>query len=329
MRALRMATLVSCAITAATTGNVYAQQTAGNYPSRAVRIIIPAGPGGVTDLQVRLAANNLSRSLGQPFLVENRPGAGTTLGTAMVAKAPPDGQTLLGMTGSFTTASVTYARLAYDPINDLVPVSQFTMMPNILVVNPALPVHTVREFIAYARANPGKLNYGTTGNGTLAHLAGVWLEKLTGIKMTQVPYKDVAAEILDLVQGRLDVTIATPANVLGHIKAAKLRGLAWTSPERSRMLPSMPTAIEQGIPDFTVVAMMGFWAPRGTPASIVNKLSATLKEATRDPDIAARLTADGTELIGSTPEEFRKIVVSEIERWGKLVKESGIELMSD
>ena len=148
MRTLRMATLISCAITAATTVNAWAQQSAGNYPSRAVRIIIPAGPGGVTDLQVRLAANHLSKSLGQPFLVENRPGAGTTVGTAMVAKASPDGHTLLGMTGSFTTASVTYAKLPYDPVNDLVPVSQFTMMPNILVVNPALPVSTVREFIA-------------------------------------------------------------------------------------------------------------------------------------------------------------------------------------
>jgi len=314
------------AVTGMVAGNAWSQ---ANYPSKPVRIIIPAGPGGVTDLQVRLAASKLSKSLGQQFLVENRPGAGTTLGTGLVAKASPDGYTLLGMTGSFTTASVTYAKLPYDPVNDLVPVSQFTMMPNILVVHPSVPVRNVKEFIAYARANPGKLNWGTTGNGTLAHLAGVWLEKLIGAQMTQVPYKDIAGEISDLVQGRLDITIATPSNVLGHVKAGRLRGLGWTSATRSRMLPDLPTVAEQGIPEFVVVAMMGFWAPKGTPESIVNKLSASLKEAARDPDITARLTADGTELVGSTPAEFKKIVVSEIDRWGRLVKESGMKLMSE
>ena len=307
-------------------GNAWSQ---ASYPAKAVHVIVPAGPGGVTDLQARLAANKLTKTMGQTFLVENRPGAGTTLGTALVAKAPPDGYTLLCMTGSFTTASVTYAKLPYDPINDLVPVSQFAVMPYLLVVNPAVPARNVKEFIAYAKANPSKLNYGTTGNGTLAHLAGLWLEKLTGIRMTQVPYKDVAAEIGDLVQGRLDVTIATPTNVLGHINAGKLRGLAWTSAERSRMLPNLPTTVEQGLSEFTVIAMVGFWAPKGTPAPIVNRLSTALKEAARDPDIISRLGADGTDLVGSTPEEFRKIVVTEIDRWGKLVKESGMELMTE
>jgi len=300
-----------------------------SYPNKAVHIVIPAGPGGVTDLQVRLVANKLSKSLGQPVIADNRPGAGTTLGTSLVAKATPDGYTLLGMTGSFTTASVTYAKLPYDPVNDLVPVSQFAVMPYMLVINPAVPAQNVKEFIAYAKANPGKLNYGTTGMGTLAHLAGLWLEKLTGIQMTQVPYKDVAAEISDLVQGRIDVTLATPTNVLGHVNAGKLRGLAWASNERSRMLRSLPTTGEQGLPEFTVVGMMGFWAPKSTPAAIVNRLSAAIKEAAKDPDIIARLGADGTDLVGSTPEEFRKIVVTEIDRWGKLVKESGMELLTD
>ncbi len=285
-------------------GNAWSQAA---YPSKPVKIIVPAGPGGVTDLQARLAANRLTKTLGHNFLVENRPGAGTTLGTNLVAKAPPDGYTLLCMTGSFTTAAVTYAKLPYDPINDLVPVSQFAVMPYLLVVNPSVPARNVKEFIAYARANPGKLNYSTTGNGTLAHLSGLWLEKLTGIQLTQVPYKDVAAQISDLVQGRVDVTIATPTNVLGHINAGKLRGLS----------------------EFTVIAMVGFWAPKGTPAPIVNRLSASLREAAKDPDIVTRLGADGTDLVGSTPEEFRRIVVTEIERWGRLVKESGMELMTE
>jgi tripartite-type tricarboxylate transporter receptor subunit TctC len=307
-------------------GNAWSQAP---YPSKPVRIIVPAGPGGVTDLQARLAANKLTKTLGQNFLVENRPGAGTTLGTNLVAKAQPDGYTLLCMTGSFTTAAVTYAKLPYDPINDLVPVSQFAVMPYLLVVNPNVPARNVKEFIAYAKANPGKLNYSTTGNGTLAHLSGLWLETLAGIKVTQVPYKDVAAQISDLVQGRVDVTIATPSNVLAHINSGKLRGLAWTSAERSRMLPNLPTTAEQGLTEFKVNAMVGFWAPKGTPAPIVNRLSAALKEAAKDPDIISRLGADGTDMVGSTPEEFRKIVVTEIDRWGKLVKESGMELMAE
>jgi tripartite-type tricarboxylate transporter receptor subunit TctC len=307
-------------------GNAWSQAP---YPSKPVRIIVPAGPGGVTDLQARLAANKLTKTLGQNFLVENRPGAGTTLGTNLVAKAQPDGYTLLCMTGSFTTTAVTYAKLPYDPINDLVPVSQFAVMPYLLVVNPNVPARNVKEFIAYAKANPGKLNYSTTGNGTLAHLSGLWLETLAGIKVTQVPYKDVAAQISDLVQGRVDVTIATPSNVLAHINSGKLRGLAWTSAERSRMLPNLPTTAEQGLTEFKVNAMVGFWAPKGTPAPIVNRLSAALKEAAKDPDIISRLGADGTDMVGSTPEEFRKIVVTEIDRWGKLVKESGMELMAE
>jgi tripartite-type tricarboxylate transporter receptor subunit TctC len=335
MKFFRSATIVSRPVVAGSLlafalgtamGNAWSQAP---YPSKPVRIIVPAGPGGVTDLQARLAANKLTKTLGQNFLVENRPGAGTTLGTNLVAKAQPDGYTLLCMTGSFTTAAVTYAKLPYDPINDLVPVSQFAVMPYLLVVNPNVPARNVKEFIAYAKANPGKLNYSTTGNGTLAHLSGLWLETLAGIKVTQVPYKDVAAQISDLVQGRVDVTIATPSNVLAHINSGKLRGLAWTSAERSRMLPNLPTTAEQGLTEFKVNAMVGFWAPKGTPAPIVNRLSAALKEAAKDPDIISRLGADGTDMVGSTPEEFRKIVVTEIDRWGKLVKESGMELMAE
>jgi len=321
-----MAAGILAAMLGAVAGNAWSQAA---YPSKPVRIIVPAGPGGVTDLQARLAANRLAKILAQNVLVDNRPGAGTTLGTALVAKAPPDGHTLLCMTGSFTTASVTYAKLPYDPINDLVPVSQFAVMPYLLVVNPGVPVRNVKELIAYAKANPGKLNWSTTGNGTIAHLSGLWLEKLTGIQLTQVPYKDVAAQIADLVQGRVDVTLATPTNVLGHINAGKLRGLAWSSAERSRMLPNLPTTAEQGLPDFTVVAMVGFWVPKGTPAPIVNRLSAAIREAAKDPDIIARLGADGTDLVGSTPEAFRKIVVTEIDRWGKLVKESGMQLIAE
>ena len=210
----------------------HAQQS---WPQKPVRIIIPAAPGGVTDLQARLAGTKAAQVLGQPFVIDNKPGAGTTLGTAMVAKAPPDGYTILCMTGSFTTASVTYANLPYDPINDLVPVSQFTIIPNLLAVAPTLPIHSMKDYVAYAKANPGKMNFGTTGTGTLAHLAGAWLEELTGTKVTFVPYKDIAAMVGDLAQGRLDATIGSPSNLLAHVKSGRMRALGWTGKQRSRL----------------------------------------------------------------------------------------------
>ena len=272
----------------------------------------------------RLAAERLGVYLGQPFIVDNRAGAGTTLGTALVAKAKPDGYTMLGMTGSFMTASVTYANLPYDPVKDLTPVSQFTTSPNVFVSSMTFPPVNVQEFIRYARANPGKVNYATTGNGTQAHLAGLWLEKMTGTKMTYVPYKDVGQMHIDLNLGRVDATISSPTNSLKDITSGKKRGLAWTGMARSSLLPDMPTMKEQGLPEFDVSSLMGFWVTGGTPIPIVNKLGAALIRAAKEPEIAAKLAPSGNDMVGSTPEAFRKAVVDEIERWRTLLKEAGV-----
>ncbi len=304
--------------------SVHAQQSVDAFPSRPVRIIIPAAPSGITDLQVRLAAEKLTKTFGQPFIVDNKAGAGTTLGTALVAKAPPDGYTMLGMTGSFMTASVIFANLPYDPIKDLTPVSGFTTSPNIFVTRPSLPVKTLQDFIQYAKTKPGIVNYATTGNGTQAHLAGLWLEKLTGIQLTYVPYKDVGQMHLDMNQGRVDATISSPTNSLNDVRSGQKHAIAWTGMQRSKLLPDLATMREQGLTEFDVSSVMGFWVTGGTPTPIVNKLSSALVLAAKDPEIAARLAPTGNDMLGSTAAQFRELVVAEIVRWRTLLKDAGV-----
>ena len=297
-------------------GEAWAQ---ASYPNKAVRIVIPAGPGGVTDLQVRLVANKLSKSLGQPVIADNRPGAGTTLGTSLVAKAAPDGYTLLGMTGSFTTASVTYAKLPYDPVNDLVPVSQFAVMPYMLVINPGVPAQNVKEFIAYAKANPGKLNYATTSVSQRLRMEPVLMK--FGLNIVSVPYPTTGAAETAILGGQVQFIFANASQVS---KKGGMWALATTGNRRHPKFPDVPTFIELGLPPVPG-AEYSMHAPAGTPRPAINRLHAALSMALQNADVVERMDKLAYEVVNDTPEEAIKYLDSQIRLANDVAKKIGLE----
>ena len=301
-------------------------QSADNYPARPVQVVIPFPTGGVTDIEARMFMAKLAESMGKPFVLDFKPGAGSTLGTALVAKAPADGYTLLVITTGYTVAPAFYKNLSYDPVKDLAAVSLLTSRPSLMVVNAALPVKTIKEYIAYARANPGRINFGTPGSGSAPHLGGEWLHSLTGTKATYVHYKGTAQMVLDVVGGRLDATISVPTTLISQVRSGKLRAIAGASIERSSLFPDLPTIAEQAVPGFDYASWLGVVAPAATPAAIVTRLNAELARVARAPDIVQKLAVDGTNAVGGPVEPFRKLIASEVERWRKLVQETGIKL---
>ncbi len=313
------------AITALAAGTVLAQPTVANYPARPVTIISPYVPGSSTQLDGRVWADKLQEIFGKPFLIDFKPGAGTTLGNNYVAKASPDGYTLLIVTGAYTISAATYKDLPYDPIRDLAPVSLNTKRPTMLVVNPGLPVNTLVDYIAYAKARPEALNLGTTGVGGQYHLLGAWLHSLTNTKATFVHYKGAGPVFVDLVAGRIDVSMANFNIGLPYVKSGKLRPIAILSSDQSPLLPGIKTADEQGAPGYEWSAWGGILAPARVPPPIINKLSVEFAKIAKMPDVIARFANDGTVLVGSTPEEFRKLIVTEISRWKQLVKDHDIK----
>lgn len=308
-------------------GAALAQGVADAYPSKPVVMVIPFPPGGPTDLDARLYTQKLTENMRQQFLLDYRPGAGSTLGTAYVAKVAPDGYTLLVVTTGFNVAPAMYRSLPYDSVADFAPVALLTKRSSLLVVHPSLPVKSVAEYVAYARANPGKLNFGTPGSGGAPHLAGEWLHNLTNTKATFVHYKGTAQMVLDLVAGRLDAAISVPAGVLAHARSGKLRLLASSGAERSKLLADVPTIAEGGVAGYDYTGGLGVLAPRGTPAPIVNKLSAEFARVSKSPDVFQKLAEDGNVLtVSSTPEQFRQHILTEVTRWRKVVADSGIKL---
>jgi len=321
---LKIVTLLM-AITVLAAETVLAQTTVATYPARPVTIISPYVPGSSTQLDGRVWADKLQGVFGKPFLIDFKPGAGTTLGNNYVAKASPDGYTLLIVTGAYTISAATYKDLPYDPIRDLAPVSLNTKRPTMLVVNPSLPVNTLVDYIAYAKARPEALNLGTTGVGGQYHLLGAWLHSLTNTKATFVHYKGAGPVFVDLVAGRIDVSLANFNIGLPYVKSGKLRPIAILSSDRSPLLPGIKTADEQGAPGYEWAAWGGILAPARVSPSIINKLSAELAKIAKMPDVIARFANDGTVLVGSTPEEFRQLIVTEISRWKQLVKDHDIK----
>ena len=308
-------------------GAVLAQGAADSFPSRPVAIIVPLAAGGPNDSEARLYAAKLNALLGQQFSVESRAGASGTIGANYVAKSAPDGHTLLLTGGSFTTSAALYKDLPYDAIKDFAPVSLMSLKHFVLVVPASSPIRNVSEYLAYARANPGKLNYATTGVGSTPHLAGAWLHNLTNTKVTFVAYKGAAPQMADLMAGRVDVA---PLNLQGAaplIKNGKLRGLGAMGDTRSSVLPGLATIAEQGVPGYSNVSYIGFSAAGATPVAIVNKLHEALVKVIRMPDIIAALEAQGSVPVGSTPTEFRQMITSETLRWRKVVQESAIVLV--
>jgi len=302
-----------------------AQDAAANYPSKAVTFISPFVPGGTTDKGARLYGHKLSESLGKPFVVDFKPGAGATVGANYVAKAAPDGHTLLITSAAYTITAATYKNLPYDPIKDLAPVSLTLKRPSLLMVHPSVPVTNYAEYIAYAKANPGKLNFGTTGMGGSYHIAGAWLHGATDTKVTFVHYKGAALLFTDQVAGRVHVSPASIFNALPFIKSGKTRAIFMISGERSALMPDLKTVAEQGIPGFDYSAWEGIFTAAAVSPAIVNKLAAEFGKIAKMPDVINMFKNDGTIMVGSSAPEFRKHVITEITRWKKVVQDHDIK----
>ncbi len=303
----------------------WAQDAAG-YPNRPVKIIVGYGPGGPTDLVARLAAEKLSASLGQPVIVENKPGGGSHIGSEAVAKAAPDGYTLLMGTIANTIGMSVYRNLRYDVQRDLIAVSQMMSAPSVLVASPSLGVNSVKDLVALAKAKPGKLTYASSGTGGSPHLAGEWLEQVARVAMVHIPYRGGAAAARDVMAGHVDFGFQTALSALPHMKVGKLKPLAVAAHERLALMPDVPTMAEAGYPGFEVSSWNGLFAPAGTPPAIIGKLHREMVKIVAMPDVRAKLLAQAATPIGSSPEQFRAFVKAEIERWAKVVKAADIRI---
>jgi len=317
---LRLIVLVCCALLALP---VYGQ----DYPRRPVRLIVPFPPGGGNDIVARAVAQELGKSLGQQFVVDNRAGAGGAIGAELAARSPADGYTLfLGGVGSHVVNPSLHAKLSYDPIRDFAPVTLIASAPAVLVVHPSVQAASVVELTALAKANPGKLNYASNGNGSSAQLAAVLFESMAGVRMTHVPYKGVSQALVDLMSGEVQLMFGTIVAISPHIKAGRLRALAVTGKSRSGLLPEVPTLAEAGLPGYEAGSWYGILAPAGTPGAIVARLNAEINHAMRQPEVRERLAAEGAETIGGTPEEFALHIKAELARTGRLMREAGIRM---
>ena len=296
------------------------------YPVRPVRFIVPFAPGGSTDTLARTLAQRLSDAFGQQVVVDNRSGGNGNIGTELVARALPDGHTIvLGYIANLGIGPSLYAKLPYDPVRDFAPVTQLAAAPNILVAHPSVPVKSVRELIAYAKANPQKVNYASAAVASLGHLAGELLNSSAGIHMQHVPYKGSGQAVIDLLAGQIQVMFSGMSSVMPHIKANKLRPLAVTGAQRSPAAPEVPTIAESGYPGFEASAWYGVLAPAGTPKAIVARLNAEILRVLKIPEVKERLENVGFEIVGGTPEAFAQYIRSEIEKWARVVKASGIK----
>jgi tripartite-type tricarboxylate transporter receptor subunit TctC len=294
------------------------------YPSRPVRWIVPFSPGGPFDIVARPMAQWLTERLGQEFVIDNRPGAGGNIGTETVVRAPADGYTLL-MAGTFNAINATlYDKLNHNFIRDIGPVATITRQPNVMVVNPSFPVKTVPEFIAYAKANPGKINFATGGVGSAPHVSGELLKTMAGINMIHVPYRGATPAITDLIAGQVHVVFTAPFGVIEHIRAGKLRALAVTTATSSEALPDVPP-LGDFVPGFEATAWFGVGAPRKTPTEIIDKLNKEFNAALANPRMKARIADLGGSPVSMTPAEFGKLIVDETEKWAKVIRAANIK----
>ena len=305
-------------------GAAAAQGAAESYPAKPVRVVVGLAPGGATDIQTRLFAQKLSESFSRSFVVENRTGAGGTVAYAQVAKSAPDGYTLLGVAGGYTITPVVYAKLTYDPVKDFAPISLVAQAPFLLLTHPSLPVKSVKDLLALARAKPGMLDCASAGHGTSTHMAFELFKVLSGVKIAHVPYKGTGQALVDAMSGQVHMLFGNVLSSLTHAKAGRLRALAVTTAKRSAVLPELPTIAEEGVPGYENSTWHGWLAPAGTPPAILSRVNAELVKASRSPDVVERLAPDGGEPVGSTPEQFARFIATDMARWSKLVKETGI-----
>jgi len=299
--------------------------SAAEFPSRPIRIVVPYTPGGITDVATRIVAGELARRVNQNVLVDNRPGANSILGVEIVAKATPDGYTLAAVIAAHAANQTLYAKLPYDPIRSFAPVSLIAVAPLILCATNALPAATVRDFIAYAKANPGKLAFASSGVGAAAHLTTEYLMLVTGIRMTHVPYKGTAPALQDLAGGQVQIMFDTPSSMMPHVKAGRIKALAMASEQRYFAVPELPTLVESGV---AVVGgtWVGLLAPAGTPRDAVAKLGAEVGAIMQRAEVRERFTNLGIEPVGTTPAEFTKFLADEVAKWAKVIKAAGVKV---
>ena len=296
------------------------------YPSRVITLVIPFAPGGLTTIVGRGVADKMGELLGEKIVIDNRPGAGGTVGTKAVAKSEPDGYTLvLGYTGTLAIGPSLYKNVGYDPRKDFAPIGMIGNAPNSLVVNPSFPAKTVAELIAYAKANPGKVNFGSAGAGTASHITGEYFARAAGITLVHVPYKGTGPAMTDLLGGHIPMAFAPIPASHANIAAGTLRGLAVTSTTRSSLLPDVPTIAESALPGFDASLYYGLAAPAGTPRPIIDKLNKALREALASDVVKKQLGLDGTEITPGTPEDYADFIDKDEKKWAGLVKASGVE----
>ena len=293
------------------------------YPQKPVKVVVAFTAGGTTDILARTVAQQLTEKLKQPFVIDNKPGAGGNLGTELVVRSAPDGYTLIvNSVGPIAVNPTLYGKLPYNPLTDLVPIVQIADVPNVLVIHPSVPANSMEELIAYAKANPGKLNYGSTGIGTSSHLSSFMLSKRVGFEATHIPYKGADA-LKDLLAGRIQFMFATIPSVMTHITAGKLKPIAVSSLKRSRSMPEVPTVVEKGFPQFEAGSWFGFFAPKGTPEAVIATVNKAVNEVLQVPAIEQQMIAQGADPAGGTPTQFGQFVQREHDKWRVIVRDSG------
>jgi tripartite-type tricarboxylate transporter receptor subunit TctC len=304
-----------------------APSSAQDYPNKPIRLVVPYPPGSGTDIVGRLLAQRLGEGLGQQVYVDNRPGAGATIGTAFVAKGTPDGYTILmADLGPLAIGPSFYRQLPYDPIKELAPISQVAVLPFVLVVHPSVPAHNVPELIALARAKPGELNYASVGNGTAVHLATELFRQIAGIDIVHIPYKGSAPALTDLIAGRTSMMFVNVLSVRGFLESGQLRAIAIGTAERSPSMPEVPTVAESIQPNFRAGVWFGLLAPAETPRAIIDKLNAETVRVLQTPDFKAKLIEQGAESVPSSAEEFSALIQAEITKWADVIRSSGVRM---
>jgi len=296
------------------------------YPTRPVRLILAFPPGGGTDTLGRILAPRMAQGLGQQVVVENRPGGGANIGAEVAAKSPPDGYTMFMATTAHSVSATLYTQLGYNLVRDFAGVALLAATPNLVVVHPSVPVKSIKELVAFAKARPGALDFASSGSGSQPHLAAELFNSMAGTKMQHIPYKGGGPAVVALVAGEAAIGFATAPSVVHHVQSGRLRGLAITSLQRSPLLPDLPTVDEAGLPGYEAGPWYGFLVPTGTPREAITRLNAESLKAMTFPDVKERMAATGLTPLGSTPDEFGALVRSEVQKWGKVVKATGMRV---
>lgn len=320
-----VSTVVAAAVLLAAT--IAPAEAAEPFPTRPVRIVVPFGPGGTSDVVTRIVSPTLTELWGQQLVVDNRPGAGGNIGSELVARASADGYTLVMATvATHGIGPSLYTKLPFHPVKDFAPISLLASTPSVVIVNPSVPVGSVKDLIAFARSKPGQILFGSAGNGGSLHMSGELFNSMTGVKLVHVPYKGTAAALVDLMSGQIHIMFDTLPSAIPHIKTKKVKAVAVTSTSRIQALPDLPTVSESGVPGYEVTSWYGPLAPAATPRSIVQKLQADFIRTANLPEVRQRLTAAGADPIGSTAKRFAAFIETELRKWAKVVRDSGARI---